>query len=144
MARYALTWTVVGVSNQALAWLRSTTGKDMRIWEVAVYESGGTAAASDVGLGRPAAISLTPSSLTPQAEDTSSGGAACTGAVAAGTKPTIPANFIRRFGVPAQLGAGVIWSFPQGLVVPSGPAEMVVWNIGGATSTFAGYFSYDE
>lgn len=144
MARYALAWTVVGVSNQALAWLRSTTGKDMRIWEIAVYESGGTAAASDVGLGRPAAISVTPTTLTPQAEDTSSAAAACTGQVAAGTKPTIPANFIRRFGVPAQLGAGVIWSFPNGLVVPSGPAEMVVWNIGAATSTFAGYFSYDE
>jgi hypothetical protein len=80
----------------------------------------------------------------PQAEDTSSAAAACTGQVAAGTKPTVPAFFLRRFGVPATLGAGVIWTFPEGLIVPSGPAEMVVWNIGAATSTFSGYFVYDE
>jgi coproporphyrinogen III oxidase len=144
VARYAYAWNVVGVSNAALGWLRSTTGKDMRIWEVAVYESGGTAAATDFGLGRPAAISVTPTTVVPQAEDTSSAAAACTGQVAAGTKPTVPAFFLRRFGVPATLGAGVIWTFPEGLIVPSGPAEMVVWNIGAATSTFSGYFVYDE
>ena len=55
-----------------------------------------------------------------------------------------PASYLRRFGIPATLGAGVIWSFPQGLIIPSGPAELVVWNIGAATSTFSGYFSYDE
>ena len=59
MARYSYAWNVVGVSNQAMAWVRSTAGKDMRVWEVAVYESGGTAAVTDIGLGRPAAISLT-------------------------------------------------------------------------------------
>lgn len=144
MARYSLAWSVVGVSNQAMAWMRTTTGRDMRIWEIAAYMSGGTAAATDLGLGRPAAISLTPTTLTPQAEDTSFVAAVCTGQVAASTKPTVPANYIRRFGIPAQVGAGVIWSFPQGLVVPSGPAEIVLWNIGASTSTFAGYFTYDE
>jgi hypothetical protein len=144
MARYAYAWNVVGVSASAMGWMRSTTGKDMRIWEVAVYESGGTAAATDIGLGRPAAISVTPTTVVPQAEDTSSAAAACTGQVAAGTKPTAPALFLRRFGIPATLGAGVIWTFPEGLIVPSGPAELVVWNIGAATATFSGYFVYDE
>lgn len=144
MARYALAWNVVGVSNQAMAWLRSTTAKDIRVFEIAVYLSGGTAAATDIGLGRPAAISLTPTALTPQAEDTSSGAASCTGQVAASTKPTIPASYIRRFGIPATVGAGIIWSFPLGLVIPTGPAELVVWNIGASTSTFSGYFHYDE
>jgi coproporphyrinogen III oxidase len=144
MARYAYAWNVVGVSASAMGWLRSTTGKDMRIWEAAVYESGGTAAATDIGLGRPAAISVTPTTVVPQAEDTSSAAAVCTGQVAAGTKPTAPTLFLRRFGIPATLGAGVIWTFPEGLIVPSGPAELVVWNIGAATSTFSGYFVYDE
>lgn len=144
MARYALTWSIAGVSNAALAWLRSTTAKDMRIFEVGVYLSGGTAAATDIGLGRPAAVSVTPTSLTPQAEDTSAGAAACTGAVAATTKPTVPANYLRRFGIPATVGAGVIWTFPSGIVVPTGPAELVVWNIGASTSTFSGYFAYEE
>jgi hypothetical protein len=144
MARYSYAWNVVGVSNAALAWLRTTAGKDMRVWEVAIYESGGTAAATDIGLGRPAAVSLTPTTVVPQAEDTSSAAAACTGQIAASTKPTAPALYLRRFGIPATLGAGVIWTFPNGLVVPTGPAELVAWNIGAATSTFSGYFVYDE
>jgi hypothetical protein len=144
MARYGYAWNVVGVSNSALGWMRSTTGKDMRVFEVAVYMSGGTAAATDVGLGRPAAISVTPTTQTPQAEDTSAGAAACTGQVAAGTKPTVPANYLRRFGIPATIGAGVIWTFPAGLIIPSGPAELVLWNIGASTSTFSGYYVYDE
>jgi hypothetical protein len=144
MARYALAWNVVGVSNQALAWLRTTAAKDIRVWEIAVYMSGGTAAATDVGLGRPAAVSVTPTTLTPQAEDTSSAAAVCTGQVAAATKPTVPANYLRRFGIPAAIGAGIIWTWQNGLVVPTGPAELVVWNIGASTSTFSGYFVYDE
>jgi hypothetical protein len=144
VARYDYAWTVTGVSNQALAWMRSTTGKDMRIWEIGVFEESGTAAATSVGLGRPAAISLTPTTVVPQAEDTSAGAATCTGQVAASTKPTSPTLFLRRFGIPATLGAGIIWTFPQGLVVPTGPAELVVWNIGTAVTVFAGYFCYDE
>jgi hypothetical protein len=144
MARYAYAWNVVGVSNSALGWMRSTTGKDMRVFELAVYMSGGSAVATDIGLGRPAAISVTPTTAVPQAEDSSAGAAACTGQVAAGTKPTAPANYLRRFGIPATIGAGVIWTFPAGLIIPSGPAELVVWNIGASTSTFSGYFVYDE
>jgi hypothetical protein len=144
MARYSYAWTIAGVSNQALAWLRSTTAKDIRIWEIAVYQSSGTAAATDIGVGRPAAISLTPTTVVPQAEDTSSGAASCTGQVAASTKPTSPTLFLRRFGIPATIGAGVIWTYPQGLIVPTGPAELVVWNIGAATSNFSGYLIYDE
>jgi hypothetical protein len=144
MARYALVWTTTGVSASALAWMRTTAGKDMRIWEIGVYQSSGTAAATDIGVGRPAAISATPTTLTPQAEDTSSAAAVCTGQIAATTKPTAPTNYIRRFGIPATIGAGIIWTFPYGLTVPSGPAEVVVFNIGAATSTFSGYFCYDE
>lgn len=144
MSRYSFAWNVVGVSNSALAWLRSTTAKDIRVFEVGVYMSGGTAAATDIGLGRPAAVSVTPTTLTPQVEDTSAGAATCTGQVAASTKPTVPANYLRRFGIPATVGAGVIWTFPNGIVVPTGPAELVVWNIGSSTSTFSGYFAYDE
>lgn len=144
MARYNYAWTVTGVSNSALGWLRSTTAKDMRVWEIGVFEESGTAAATSIGLGRPAAISLTPTTVVPQAEDTSSAAATCTGQVAASTKPTSPALFLRRFGIPATLGAGIIWTFPQGLVIPTGPAELVVHNIGAATCVFAGYFCYDE
>jgi coproporphyrinogen III oxidase len=144
VARYTIGWTATGVSNSALAWLRSTAARDMRVWEIGVFEESGTAAATVIGLGRPAAVSATPTALVPQAEDSSAGAASCSAAVAATTKPTSPAVFMRRFGMPATLGAGVIWTFPMGLVVPTGPAELVVWNIGAATCVFGGYFVYEE
>lgn len=144
MAIYDIGWTITGVSNQALAWLRSTAGKDIRVFEIGVWEESGTAAATVIGLGRPAAISATPTALTPQAQDTSSAAAGCSASVAATTKPTSPTTFMRRFGCPATLGSGIIWTYPRGLVVPTGPAELVVWNIGAATCVFGGYFSYDE
>lgn len=144
MAIYDVPWSITGVSNAALAWLRSTAAKDMRIWEIGVFMESGTAAASVIGLGRPAAVSVTPTAIVPQAQDTSAGAAVCSASVAATTKPTSPANFMRRFGMPATLGAGIIWTFSRGLVVPTGPAEIVIWNIGASTSVFGGYFSYDE
>ncbi len=144
MAIYDVPWSITGVSNQALAWLRSTAGKDMRVFEIGVWLESGTVAASVIGLGRPAAVSVSPTSLVPQAEDTSAGAATGIAAVAATTKPTAPTNFMRRFGVPAVLGSGIVWPFPRGLVVPTGPAELVIWNIGASTSVFGGYFTYDE
>lgn len=144
MALYDIAWTITGVSNQALAWLRSTAGKDIRLFEIGIWLESGTAAATVIGLGRPAAVSVTPTSLTPQAEDSSAGAASCVAAVAATTKPTSPTVFMRRFGCPATLGAGIIWTYPRGLVIPTGPAEIVVWNIGASTSVFGGYFSYEE
>lgn len=144
MARYSYAFSIAGVSNQALAWLRTTAGRSARVYEVAVYLSGGTAAATDIGLGRPAAISVTPTTVVPQAEDSSSGAAVCTGQVAASTKPTAPSLYIRRFGIPATVGAGVIWSFPNGLYIPTGPAEITIHNIGASTSNFSGYIAYDE
>lgn len=144
MALYDIGWSITGVSNSALAWLRSTAGKDMRVFEIGIWMESGTPAASVIGLGRPAAVSVTPTGLTPQAQDPSSAAAACIAAVAATTKPTSPTTFMRRFGCPATLGAGIVWSYPRGLVIPTGPAELVVWNIGASTSVFGGYFSYDE
>jgi hypothetical protein len=144
MAIYDVPWSITGVSASALAWLRSTAGKDMRVWEIGVFLESGTAAASVVGLGRPAAVSVTPTAIVPQAQDTSAGAASCSGSVAATTKPTAPANYMRRFGMPATLGAGIVWTFQRGIVIPTGPAELVLFNIGASTSVFGGYFSYEE
>ncbi len=143
MARYGVTFSIAGVSNQAIAWLRTTAGKDLRLWEAGIWEESGTVGSSSVGLGRPAAISNTSTALVPQAEDSSAGAAVIIGAVAASTKPTAPANYIRRLTLPAVLGSGIIWTFPQGLVVPTA-AEVTFFNIGTATCTFGGYFCYEE
>lgn len=145
MAGYEVAWSITGVSNQALAWLRSTAGKDIRLFEAAVFQESGTPVAGGLGFGRPAAVSVTPTAIVPPAVDPSSStAAACSCSVAATTKPTSPTVFMRRFGCPASLGSGAVWTWPKGLVVPSGPSEVVIWNIGASTAVFSGYFVYDE
>lgn len=148
MARYAVPFvTSTTAAGQALAWLRSTAGKDMRVWEVGLFSDSGTAAANVFRLGRPAAVSNASGAnlQIPQAEDSSAAAAACAAAFSATTMPTSPTSFMRRFSMPAVLGAGIIWTFPQGLVVPSGPGELVIWASSlAAACSYGGYFVYEE
>ena len=95
-----------------------------------------TAAATVLGLGRPAATGITPTSpLTVLPEDVGLVAGGTTGAVAWGTGPTVPANFIRRVSFAGAIGATVRWGWDykdELIVVPS--ASVVLWNIlGGAT-----------
>lgn len=88
------------------------------------------ATASAYGFGRPAAIGVTPTTpVTVLAEDggnTSAGNT--TTALAWGTQPTIPANFMRRVSLPATVGAGIIWTFPRGVFVLKA-LSTTVWNL---------------
>ena len=49
-------------------------------------------------------------------------------AVAWGTAPTVPANFFRRVYLPGTAGAGIIWTFPRGLIMIASHG-IVNWNI---------------
>ena len=37
-------------------------------------------------------------------------------------------NYFRRVSLPATIGAGIIWSFPQGIVMTAG-SHLAIWNI---------------
>lgn len=95
-----------------------------------------TAAATVIGLGRPAAIGLTPTTpLTALPDDAGLPTGATTGATAWGTGPTIPTQFLRRVALPATIGANWLWEWDKNdelIIVPS--FSVVLWNIlGGAT-----------
>jgi hypothetical protein len=102
------------------------------------------ATASVFGLGRPAAIGVTPTS--PQTfldeQDGNGGTGATTAAVAWGTPPTVPTNFFRRVSLPATIGAGVIWTFPRGLRIVLS-SSIVLWVIATA-SVVDVYAAVDE
>jgi hypothetical protein len=40
----------------------------------------------------------------------------------------VPTAFLRRVSLPATIGAGIVWQFPQGLIIPVS-SSLVVWNI---------------
>lgn len=93
-----------------------------------------TAAATVIGIGRPAAIGVTPTSpKTVLPEDFAAPAGTVTTAVAWGTGPTVPANYLERWSFPATIGAGVILTFPSGIYIPVS-SSLILWNIlGGAT-----------
>ena len=99
-----------------------------------VYEIGITlaaATASSFGLGRPQAIGVTPTSpVNFQVEDPNNVLAdnVLLSALAWGTGPTVPSNYLRRVSLPATVGTGVIWTFPGGLVIPVS-SSLILWNI---------------
>lgn len=113
----------VSVTSGESTWeLRShaTQGR-LRVRELGIFL--GAATASTFGLGRPAAIGVTPTSpVLGQAEDFADAVAVGNTAVAWATRPTVPTTsiYLRRIGLPAAIGAGVIWTWPDGpgLVVP--------------------------
>jgi hypothetical protein len=94
-----------------------------------------TAAATVLGIGRPAAIGVTPTSpKTVLPYDSAGPAGTATTAVAWGTGPTVPANYFERVSFPATIGAGFVWEFREpGLMIPVS-SSLIIWNIlGGAT-----------
>lgn len=128
MALYSLSQRTSGAANASAAHeTRSAATDRVAIVEIGVFLAAATA--STYGIGRPAAIGVTPT--TPQtflAEDSGDPAGTATGALAWGTAPTAPANFFRRIGLPATIGTGVIWTFPRGIRLPVS-GSFVLWNL---------------
>lgn len=120
--------------------------RDLRLFEIGVFAA--SAVSGDVGIGRPAAVAVTPATpIGPTAagnsyDNVSGAGTALIDTTWA-TAPTSPATFWRRATLPATIGAGVIWTFPAGIVVPAGGA-IVLWQFTAAAVTYNAYFDFDE
>jgi hypothetical protein len=93
------------------------------------------ATASVIGLGRPAAIGITPTApvdFVPEDPNDVIASGVIQSAVAWGTGPTVPAAYLRRIALPATIGQGVIWTFPEGIVIPIS-SSIILWNISAAS-----------
>lgn len=98
----------------------ATQGR-IRLREFGIFLAAATA--STYGLGRPAAIGVTPTTpVLGQAEDPADAAAVGATAVAWTTRPTVPTSsiYLRRISMPAAIGAGIIWTWPDGpgLTIP--------------------------
>lgn len=129
MAIYSISQRTTVTTIAAAAWeLRSTSTNKPKVMELGISLAAATA--SVYGVGRPAAIGVTPTSpITALDEGDGNGPTGLTTcAVAWGTGPTVPANFFRRASLPATIGAGIIFTFPRGLGLPVS-GSIVMWNI---------------
>jgi hypothetical protein len=129
MALYELAVRTSGVTSATAAWeIRSSANVRCRVMEVGVFLAAATA--STYGLGRPAAIGVTPTSpvdFLPEDPADITVSAQVQSALAWATSPTVPVNFLRRISLPATIGTGIIWTFPRGIVIPAS-GSLVLWN----------------
>jgi hypothetical protein len=137
----ALAVLTTGVGTGTAAWeirAAATPGR-AKLLELGIFLSAATA--STYGLGRPAAIGVTPTSpvdfLPEDPADVLASGA-LQSALAWATGPTVPAAFLRRINLPATIATGVIWTFPKGIVIPVS-SSLVLWNLAanGAVNAYA-------
>ena len=118
-------------TSGAAAWeiITGATHGRARVIELGFFLAAATA--TTIGLGRPQAVGITPTSpvdfLAEDPNDVLATGVVQS-AVAWGTGPTIPAAFLRRIALPATIGTGVIWTFPEGLVIPVS-SSLILWNL---------------
>ena len=147
MARYSLAATkTTSAAAGMIVQLRTGSARDVRVYEVGVSAS--TAASGTVALVRPTAVGATFTSVGPPAanngaNDPTVGAGVAVIDTAATTAPTIGSIYMRQIVLPATVGAGVIWTFPDGLVVPTS-GSIALWQTSTAAVGYAVYFSYDE
>jgi hypothetical protein len=124
------------------------TGKrPPEIREIGVFNQSGVGA--QIGLGRPAAIGVTPGTQTTVQAGNSIDTIAGNTVIAAswGTAPTTPTTFMRRADLQAVAGAGVIWTWlPGEFVLWSGASisTLVLWQLSTLAVTFDLYCKVAE
>jgi hypothetical protein len=132
-----------GTISVAQAELRAAATDSIYVYEIGVSLTAATA--SSIGLGRPAnSGSVAGGTLTLGQANNQDDAVAVGGVVTTGwtTTPTAPTVFMRRIGLPAAIGNGVIWTWPRGLRVKQG-TSLVLWNIT-ASSIANIHFVFEE
>ena len=128
MALYSLAnrTSNVTIANPNLE-VRAGASNRPRVLEMGIWLNAATQ--SVIGLGRPQAIGVTPTSpVTVLAEDPAESAGLTQTALAWGTPPTVPLQFFRRLNIAAAIGAVAILTFPRGIVIAAANS-IVSWNI---------------
>ncbi len=130
MARSSIGVRTSSGSSAAAAWeLIANTGVGCTV--LGIHVTLAAATASTYGLGRPAAIGITPTTPVAVLPENTASPALVTApkvAVAWGTGPTIPTAFFRRVSFPATITSNILWEFQDGLWVPAG-GSLILWNL---------------
>lgn len=141
MAGFSLAMrSTVSSSGAAVAEIRAAASNRVRLFEVGVSIQAATA--SLYGLGRPASAGTASSAVAVLPDDTNDTGTA-QGAVTWSSGPTAPTQFMRRGGLPASIGAGLVWTFPRGIIIPAS-GSIVLWNIAAGANAVDVYWVIDE
>lgn len=142
MAIYSLSLnTTVTTTGAAAMDLRASAANSPRIMEIGLNLT--TATASTYGLGRSGNTPTQTSPVLVQAENPGDPAGVSGCAVAWSVAPTVPTQFFRRVSLPATAGAGVIWTFPRGLVLAAS-GTMLLWNLATNSNSTNVWWVVDE
>jgi hypothetical protein len=131
MAVYGINRQATGSAGFAFWELRTASTDRAKVERIGIILRG--AAALVMGLGRPGAIGVTPTSpVTWLALDPADPAGTVQTALAWATGPTVPANFFRRFQMNTN-GEGLILTFPTRLIVAVS-SSIVLWGIAQAVA----------
>jgi len=127
MAIYSLALNTTVTTTGAACWdIKAAATNRPAIMEISINL--GAATASTYGLGRAGNTPTQTSPVLVQAEDPGDPAGISGCALAWSVAPTIPVQFLRRVSLPATIGAGIIWTFPRGLVLATGQS-LLIWNL---------------
>lgn len=128
--------TVTTSGNCAADCVAVGSGVRPRVMEWGLFLGAATASSFSLRRSSGNGTRTTPTSLI--AED--AGDPALTGitdvsmATAFSAEPTEDSNALRRIGLPATIGVGVIWTFPRGIVLPANAANGQIVIVSDATN----------
>lgn len=120
MSRFAAAFSKTsGAAAGIICDIRTASAKDVRVWEIWVTSE--TAVAGTVGLVRATNAGTTPGGDTVAvAEDYSNTRTVATHVYTTyATEPTQAGVYLRRAALAASVGSGVVWTFPEGIVIPT-------------------------
>jgi hypothetical protein len=139
--------TPAAAASAAYAAIRAPS-RGMKLMEIGL--SNNAATASNISLFRNTAATYAASTSTSAGQADNPSMAAGTGLVdtAWTTAPTVTAaSRLLRYTLPATIGAGLIWTFPEGIFILTATptSHIVIWNEGAAAgSVLNGYAVWGE
>ena len=143
MAIYSQSVLTTVTTNSAPSWdLKASASNEPAVMELGAIN--GAATACTYGYGRSANTPTQTSPVLVQAEDEGRPAGLTGSAVAWSVAPTIPAVFFRRAFLPATIGAGIIFTFPRGLLLAAAGASLVQWNLAASSALVAVHCVVDE
>lgn len=143
MARWSVaTSKTTGAAAGIISELRTAAARDARVWEIGVFAE--TAVAGTIGLIRSGGAGTTPGgAVVPVPDDPAVTATANENLyLTYATEPTTATTALRRIALPATIGAGVIWTFSEGIVIPVS-SGLMLRQLSTAAVTYSVYWNYE-
>lgn len=140
MVRYHVAGaTPAAAAGAALLDIRAGSAPRLRVLEIGLFNTAATAA-NPISIERSTTLGTASTTVVPQAGDPADSAATSLIGTAWSVAPASTAVPLRRAVLPANIGAGIIWTFGYGDMVIPGSGSLVVMNRGAAAAGIMSFY----